>query len=434
MGEGGGEGLSHALIESQFAHHQKGIARLNNGSFGSSPARVLVAQAEWQQLWLQQPDEFYFGPLERGLVASRMAVASLINACDVGEVCLLDNATTAAAMVAQDVAWAFTESRYSKGDLILLLSITYAAVKKAFQAYAVRAGAKILEVEILLPVHSDAEVMASFQEAFQKARNRGKTIRLAVLDHVTSMPSVVLPIVELVKLCREEGVETVFVDGAHAIGNVEINVQEIDADYYTSNLHKWFFAPTAACFLHCKAEHLDRLHHPVISHNYGKGLIQECAWVGTKDYSPLLAVTAAFDFIVEFVGGVEVLRNHNHKAVVEMGEMLASAWGTECGTTSDLCSAMMMVALPSKLNIQSHEDGLRLRDKLRTHFFVEVPIYFQEKENPLAQRRSTASGTSVLRSRAYVRISFQIYNKPDDYYKLRDAVKLLANKEGGATL
>jgi hypothetical protein len=25
---------------------------------------------------------------------------------------------------------------------------------------------------------------------------------------------------------------------------------------------------------------LDKLHHPFVSHNYGKGLDKECAWIG----------------------------------------------------------------------------------------------------------------------------------------------------------
>ena len=57
--------------------------------------------------------------------------------------------------------------------------------------------------------------------------NSGR-VALAVLDHVTSMPSMVLPIKRLVALCHSFGVP-VFVDGAHAVGNVEVDVQNIGA-------------------------------------------------------------------------------------------------------------------------------------------------------------------------------------------------------------
>ncbi|KAF8414111.1 hypothetical protein HHK36_002110 [Tetracentron sinense] len=46
----------------------------------------------------------------------------------------------------------------------------------------------------------------------------GSKVRLAVIDHITSMPIILIPVRELVKICCEEGVAQVFVDGAHAIG------------------------------------------------------------------------------------------------------------------------------------------------------------------------------------------------------------------------
>ena len=70
--------------------------------------------------------------------------------------------------------------------------------------------------------------------------------RYVLLDHVSSQPAVVCPVAEMVALCRRRGVSEVAVDGAHALGQVAINVDEIGADYSFSNLHKWAFAaPTA---------------------------------------------------------------------------------------------------------------------------------------------------------------------------------------------
>lgn len=119
-------------IESEFAHHKPGLARLNNGSFGSCPKSVLAAQEAASSLWLRQPDECYFGPLEQGVHRARQEVADMIRA-PVEEVFLLENVTAAASMVAVDVMWGFAEGRYNKGDSILTLNFTYGALKKAFQ-------------------------------------------------------------------------------------------------------------------------------------------------------------------------------------------------------------------------------------------------------------------------------------------------------------
>ncbi|EFJ25765.1 hypothetical protein SELMODRAFT_232064 [Selaginella moellendorffii] len=408
------------MLAREFSHHRQGIARINNGSFGSCPRSVLEAQQRWHRQWLEQPDEFYFGPLEKGLRASREAIASIIRAPDVEEIVLVDNVTTAAAMIAQDMAWGFLEKRFHPGDAILMLNCSYAAVKKCFEAYAVRAGARIIEVELALPILSARQIIDSFQRSLEQAAKSSTTIRLAVIDHITSMPSVVLPARDLVALCRDAGVEQIFVDGAHAIGNIELSMEEIDADYYSSNLHKWLFAPHSVAFLHAKAKHLERLHHPVVSHNFKLGLFSECSWVGTRDYSSQLAVTAAVEFIDGNLGGLSSLIAFNHRGAMAMAEMLAAAWGTQCGTCAELASSMAMVELPAKLEVASEEAALEMRTRLRREFGVEVPICFQAGGSPSANSKSMRSGT------AYARVSHQIYNKLEDYTRLRDAVKSLA--------
>jgi len=245
-------------------------------------------------------------------------------------------------------------------------------------------------------------------------RDSGK-IRLAVIDHVSSMPSVLVPVKELIGICRDEGVDQVFVDGAHAIGNVDIDMQEIGADFYTSNLHKWFFCPPSVAFLHCRRTFHPFMHHPIVSHEFGNGLPAESGWVGTRDYSAQLCVPSALEFAKKFKGGINAIRQKNHEKVVAMGEMLAEAWGTELGTSPELCSSMAMVALPNCLEVSSDQDALKLRSRLRKEFAVEVPIYYRAPKTDLHSNR----GPSF---KAYARISHQVYNTLDDYLNFKAAI------------
>lgn len=73
----------------------------------------------------------------------------------------------------------------------------------------VRAGGTVIEVPLPFPVTSNDDVVNEFRKALERGKSRGNRIRLAVIDHVTSMPSVVIPVKDLVKICREEGVEQV---------------------------------------------------------------------------------------------------------------------------------------------------------------------------------------------------------------------------------
>ncbi|MQM12419.1 hypothetical protein Taro_045336 [Colocasia esculenta] len=406
-------------IRCEFAHHDPAVARLNNGSFGSCPASVLAAQQRLQRLWLRQPDAFYFDDLQPSLLRSRQVIRSLINADHAEEVSLVDNATTAAAIVFQRVQRAFQEGVYDKGDAIVMLHYAYGAVKKSAQAYVARAGATVVEVPLPFPVRSEEEVVAEFRKALGVAKEGGRRkVRMAVIDHISSMPSVVIPVKRLTRICREEGVEEVFVDAAHALGNVEIDVKDIGADFYTSNLHKWFFCPPSVAFLYCrKSSASSDVHHPVVSSEYGKGLAIESGWIGTRDYSAQLVVPEILDFVNRFEGGIDGILKRNHEKVVEMGEMLVKAWGTCLGSPPKMSCSMIMVGLPGCLGITSDKDAQKLRRHLREEFQVEVPIYYNvQKEGEDALLDSTARITG------YVRISHQIYNVVDDYYRLRDVV------------
>ena len=202
--------ITETEIRSEFSHHGLEIARVNNGSFGSCPDCVLTAQRRLQDLWLRHPEKFFFDFLQPKILKSRKAIQSLIKADYVEEVSIVDNATTAAAVVFQHVQRAFYEGKYDKGDSIVMLHYAYGSVKKSAQAYIARAGGEVVEVPLLFPLTSVEEVVVQFRKALEKAKDGGrKKIRLAVIDHITSMPSVVIPVKRLTEICREEGVEQV---------------------------------------------------------------------------------------------------------------------------------------------------------------------------------------------------------------------------------
>ncbi|XP_072997670.1 putative L-cysteine desulfhydrase 1 [Typha latifolia] len=413
--------ITAAELASEFSHHDPAVARLNNGSFGCCPSSVLSAQSSYRRLFLSHPEAFFFRHLQPSLLRSRAAVKSLIGARDLSSVSLVDNATTAAAVVLRHVSWSLLSGPSLPGDAVLVLHYAYSAVKKSILAYAARAGAAVIEVPLHFPVSSEHEIIQQFRRSLSLARSDGRRVRLAVIDHITSMPCVVIPVKELIKICREEGVDQVFVDGAHAIGNVEVDVEDIGADFYTSNLHKWFFCPPAVAFLHCRNPDLVDLHHPVVTNEYGNGLPAESGWVGTRDYSAQLIIPDAVAFVNRFKGGIEGIRKRNHEKVVEMGKMLAQAWGTFLGSPPEMCGSMVMVGLPVSLGIFSDGDATRLRNLLRDEFRIEAPMYYNSRKDSRKSCESVDEENNFSVT-GYVRISHQVYNVEDDYRRLRDAI------------
>ncbi|KAJ6972746.1 epimerase-related family protein [Populus alba x Populus x berolinensis] len=214
-----------------------------------------------------------------------------------------------------------------------MLHCAYEAVKKSIQAYVTRAGVLLLRFSYRFRLIRNEEIIAEFRRGLGKGKANGRKI-------------------------REEGVEQVFVDAAHAIGSVDINVKEIGADFYKASLG------------------FD-VHHPVVSHEYGNGLPIESAWVGTRDYSSQLVVPAALEFVNRFEDGIHGIMKRNHEEVVKMGKMLAESWRTNLGSPPEMCAGMIMVGLPSRLRVSSEDDASRLRSHLRECHGVEVPIHYQ---------------------------------------------------------
>ncbi|KAE8679255.1 putative L-cysteine desulfhydrase [Hibiscus syriacus] len=316
--------------------------------------------------------------LQLGMLRSRNVIKDLINADHVDEVSIVDNATTAVSIVLQHIAWGFAEGRFYPGDATVMFHCAYGAVKKSVEAYFVRTGGYVIEVPLPFPLYSDDEIVQEFRQALEKAKQNNRRVRLAIIDHVTFMPTVVIPVKQIVNICRSAGVDHIFIDAAHGIGCVDVDMKQIGADFYTSNLHKWLFCPPSATFDSCTVEGL----------------------------------TKALLCIIPFEGGIDGIKKRNHDAVVEMGEMLAKAWGTHLGCPS----------------VFEHGYGgsacLFGSVERSTHFEVTNILEGQVwcRSFDILSSTQGRGGRSIY---GYAQISYQVYNKVEDYYKFRDAISQL---------
>lgn len=69
------------------------------------------------------------------------------------------------------------------------------------------------------------------------------------MTHCFSLqPAAIEPVVELTALAHSHSA-LVLIDGAHAPGQIPINISEINADFYLGNYHKWMYAPKGSAFL-----------------------------------------------------------------------------------------------------------------------------------------------------------------------------------------
>jgi isopenicillin-N epimerase len=253
------------------------------------------------------------------------------------------------------------------------------------------AAARIMQAKVEFPNPTEDSLLAAVIGTITPAT------RLAVIDHITSASAIVLPIRRIVAACHAIGVP-VLVDGAHAPGQVDLDLSEIGADWYVGNCHKWLCAPKGCAFLHARPAAQSGLHPGTISHGYGQGFLAEFDWTGTTDPSRFLAVTAAIEFH-HHLGG-PALRERNRTLAARGAELVAQRLNTQVGTTGPVAGAMATIRL-------SVEDP--------------SPVHALE-----IRRRLMAAGTDApvhaLDGALWLRISAFAYNELDDYARLAEVV------------
>jgi len=378
-----------------FAHHARGVARLNHGSFGAAPQPVLEAADAARSTWLAQPDAEYFsGSLDADLEAASTAAAELINASSAA---LVENATVAAC-----IAFHRWRARQKDDDTLLLPSNAYGGVRKAAEAYL---GPRALRT---FPVAFPGTSAQGVLEALDAALRRDKP-RFVVLDHVSSQPALVLPIADMVALSYHHGAEEVFVDGAHAAGQLPVDVNDIGADFYVSNLHKWAFAPPTAAVLHATKP----LHHVVPSWAAGEGLAAEARWTGTRDYAAFRAVPRALAYLRDWrsADGRDAMA-HNAAGLARAVAKLEDAWGVAPACDPALFGSMGMLRLPETLDVSRDAPGqpatpASLRARLRDEYGVEAAVGGFAVDGGLW---------------GFCRLSHAVYTTEEDVNRLRDAV------------
>ena len=192
--------------------------------------------------------------------------------------------------------------RLAPGDEIVALSHGYGAVRNTVRYVTERAGARMVEAKVPFPRPSAEAIVANLAAVLTKRT------RIAVLDHITSSSALVLPLARMIEVCHAAGVP-VLVDGAHAPGQVTLDLTALGADWYSGNCHKWLCAPKGSAFLHARPDRQEDLHPVTISHGLGGGFLAEFDWTGTWDPSAYLAVGDAIDFHQRLGGAALRARN-----------------------------------------------------------------------------------------------------------------------------
>jgi isopenicillin-N epimerase len=364
---------------------EPGVAYLNHGGYGATPTAVLAAQSAWRERIERNPTGFLSRELPDLLRAAAAGVAAKLGGRG-ADLVFVENATSGINAVLRSLELA-------PGDEILITSLTYPAIRKAARFAAERAGARLVEAPLPLPVRDERAVLDAV------AAHLGSRTRLAIFDHIASASALVLPAAALVELAHRADAR-VLVDGAHVPGQMALDLAALGADWYVANLHKWYFAPRACGVLWAPPERQAGLHPLSISHGLGEGFSAEFDWTGTRDFTACLAAPEGIAFH-ERLGGAALMAR-NAALAREAAALLARAWRTEPAAPPAMVAAMAAVRLPVTGEI-SPARAHRIVRWLATAHRIETVV-------------TCDSGA------LWLRIAAQAYNELAEYERLAAAV------------
>jgi isopenicillin-N epimerase len=315
------------------------VVHLNHGSYGGCPIAVTEAATAWRTRLEAAPMQFMVLDWQPALDHARAQLAGFLRA-DPARLVFVPSSTTG-------VAIALASAELAAGDEILTTDHAYRACMNQLRRLAAARGATISVAKVPLPFDAGAMLDAVTRAITPRTR-------LALFDHITSPTALCLPIEPLVAVCRARGIATV-VDGAHAPGQLALDVGAIGATWYIGNNHKWLCAPKGTGFL-AIADHAPA--HPVVtshgaSPEYGPAnrLHAELDWSGTHDPSPHLAVPAALEVVGREGGGWPAIHARNHALVLELRDrLIAGLTGRATRLAPDDalgCMAAVPIQLPA---------------------------------------------------------------------------------------
>ncbi len=356
------------------------VVFLNHGSYGACPRPVFE---EYQRLQLElerEPVEFL--SLKRRFPElignARERLAAYVGA-SASDLVLVPNATTAVNAVARSLD-------LQPGDEVVSTTHEYGGNDLLWRYTCERRGARYLEIDTT-PARAVDELLGAFTPR----------TRALFVSHISSPTALRFPVEELCTRAREAGVLTI-VDGAHAPGQIALDVGAVGADFYAGNCHKWLCAPKGAGFLHARREAQPLLEPLAVSWDWPAGeWAERFRWTGTHDPAPHLAVPAAIDFQADH--DWDAVRSRCHDLAAHAVRELSDLGMEPLAASDDEFVQMVAVRLPP-----CDAEALSLR------------LFRERRIEVLAQ---TWRGSPILR------VSFQGYNDESDLDALLTALREL---------
>lgn len=377
---------------------QPGLTMLNHGSYGMCPVAVREAQRRLRERMDADPVRFFKRDLEMFADRARDRVSRLVNA-PANCLALVPNATFAVASVLHAVD-------LQPGDEVLVTNHEYNATLNELNRLCARSGARVVTSEIPM-VGVTPELVVD--RLVEKLSDR---TRLVVVSHIASASALVFPVHEIVRRVRERGID-ILVDGAHAPGQVPVDLGALRPTYYAASCHKWLCTPKGTGFFYAEPERHASIKPLALScrvHELREDrdpFLCDFDYVGTNDYTGNLVLPEAIEHLAaQAPGGMAELMRINHELVLAGARLIAERTDAVLPAPESMIGTMAGLILPEDPapgRPCAFEDPIW--DALYERHNIQVPVW------PLP-------GVA----RRVLRVSAHLYNSIEDFEKLASSL------------
>ena len=375
---------------------------LNHGSYGAVPKVVLEAQRKLEDEIERDPVEFMMDAYPVCIGEARQSLAKFVGA-NPERIAFIRNAT-------EGINALFKSLPLGQNDEVLVSSHGYNACIEAIRHCANMRGFDVKTWQLPWPEPTSKDIEESLLERLSA------NTKVVVIDHITSPTALRLPIERLILLLQERGIITV-VDGAHGPGQEVLDLNELGADYYIGNLHKWLCNPRGTAFLYNRTPEERPIYPVVISHGSSAWVkprlnhfCEAFDWAGTQNPS-------AWCTVPETITWFESQKTNEGNSLIESNRQRATAVANHF---VEHPLAQTRLAPDQRLAMVL----LEIRPEAET-FVPTLP----NQKSPLQQRLYEEFDIQVpvisIENRTYLRLSIHGYVRERDIEALDRALKKL---------
>lgn len=376
----------------EFSHYTS----LNHGSVGTTPTEILKKKVTLDD-YINGAREVFIrkGEYTEMLDRSHGAVCDFVGAW-AQDLVLTDRVTDSLNTVMKSLT-------LGAGDEVLITSHMYPSYPGMIEGLAQRQEFEVVKADVPYPVESDDQIIAAILD---KVSDR---TRIAIIDHISSPTGIIFPVKRIVEELGSRGVD-VFVDGAHAPGQIAVDVEDIGAAYYAGANYKWLCAPLASGFLHVRRDRQDHIIPAVGSGDarYDVPFQQRFGWQGVMDPVPRIMVADTIEYMASLhPQGWPGIYRRNRELALEARDLVCSRLGLDEPCPDHMVGTMFTIPLRG---LKFDNDALQKSVINRGYDFMtdrhNLEVYFSE------------IGGLYL-----PRVSCHLYNKIQDYQRLADAME-----------